>query len=189
MEKAFLLADHCLRLDRTDVGVILMSEAEDNAFVPEFPQNRFHSLQARGILLAAKEAGRAFIWLEVDSIPLKPGWAETLSREYERYGKKFLLSSDSQPFDAVGGIGCYCAETQWLLPEHYEKGSWDGWLIEHVPHLVARTPLVQHSYGIYNEAGFAVEHVFPRDNKMLREDAVIFHRDPGQTLIKPRVAP
>ena len=63
------------------------------------------------------------------------------------------------------------------------KSGWDKWLMEAVPHLVARTELIQHSYGIYNELGQAVEHRFPRDNKMLRADAVLFHRDPYQDLM------
>ena len=64
------------------------------------------------------------------------------------------------------------------------KSSWDLWLIQCVPHLVYRTPLIQHSYCIYNDAGFCREvHRFPRDAAMLRPEAVIFHRDPNQDLL------
>jgi hypothetical protein len=98
--------------------------------------------------------------------------------------KKFLISSDSQPPHKVGGIGVYPPETSWLVPVHYPKSSWDLWLIECVPHLVARTPLIQHSYCIYGLDGFCKDcHRFPRDQAMLRPEAVIFHRDPYQDLI------
>ena len=95
-----------------------------------------------------------------------------------------MLSSDCQPHDQIGGIGVYCGETSWLVPTDYAKSSWDLWLIECVPHLVARTPLIQHSYCWYGSDGFCKRvHEFPRDNAMLRPESVIFHRDPTQSLI------
>lgn len=180
------LCNYCFDLDRTDVWLIRMTEEEDRSFEPQYPDNRFHSLQSYGLHRAAIEAGgSSFIWLEADAIPLKPDWAAILGEEYERCRKKFLLSCDSNPpFDRVGGIGCYPKETEWLVPYQFEKSGWDLWLIEAVPHLIARTRSIIHSYGIYNSQGFAVEHRFPRDNKMLREDALLFHRDPFQDLIK-----
>jgi hypothetical protein len=187
LDRARRLIKYCWELDRTDVWRIVMTEEEDRSFEPEYPTNRFHSLQAQGLHRAAIEAGGSFIWLEVDSIPLKIDWALILSEEYERCranGKKFLISSDSHPpFDLVGGIGCYPKETEWLVPHHFPKSGWDLWLTEAVPHLLHRSPLIQHSYGIYNNLGQAVEHRFPRDSKMLREDALLFHRDPFQDLI------
>ena len=187
-ERARALADYCRDLDGTNVRVIVMTREEQELFVPEFPENRFHSLQAQGIHRAAVWADGPFIWLEADAVPLRPDWARILEGEYERCGKKFLISSDSNPpFDLVGGIGVYPEETEWLVPQHYPKSSWDCWLIEAVPHLVARTPLIQHSYCIYGPDGFCKEeHRFPRDNKMLRKEAVIFHRDPYQDLISEK---
>lgn len=184
-EKAERLIDYCWRLDRTHVRLTVMSREEQESFTPEFPQNRFHSLQAQGVHRAAFRADGPFIWLEADAIPLKPNWAAGLSEEYERCGKKFLISSDSNPpFDRVGGIGCYPKETRWLLPQHFPKSSWDLWLIEAVPHLVARTAMIQHSYCVYGSDGFCKdEHRFPRDNPILRKDALIFHRDPHQDLL------
>ena len=124
-----------------------MSEEDDASFQAEYPENRFHSLQSYGLHRAAREmGGHAFIWLEADAIPLKPDWVAILSEEYEKCGKKFLISSDSNPpFDRVGGIGCYPKETEWLVPYQFEKSGWDMWLIECVPHLIARTALIQHS--------------------------------------------
>jgi hypothetical protein len=183
--KAHLLREYCYQLDQTEVQLIVMSREEQAAFQAQYPNNRFHSLQAQGIHRAARELDSPFIWLEVDAIPLKAGWAAALSAEYETCGKKFLISSDSHPpHDLVGGIGCYPQETDWLLPQHFPKSSWDMWLIEAVPHLVARTATIQHSYGWYNSRGFIDKiHEFPRDRAILRPGALLFHRDPTQSLI------
>ena len=179
--KAEKLREYCWDLDKTDL--ILVKSSNDDPVV--YPENIFHSRQAHALHKAAEHmGGEPFIWVEPDSIPLKPGWAQVLANEYEKCGNKFLLSGDSQPFDLIGGIGVYCGETSWLVPTDYPKSSWDLWLLEAVPHLIARTPLIQHSYGEYGPDGFVKrEHRFPRDNKMLREEAVLFHRDPFQDLI------
>jgi hypothetical protein len=187
VDRARALVDYCSHeLNQTEIQVIVMTQEEDESFQAQYPENRFHSLQSYGLHRAAVWADGPFIWLEADAVPLRPDWALVLEGEYERAladGKKFLISSDSNPpFDLVGGIGCYPEETEWLVPCQFPKSSWDRWLIEAVPHLVARTPLIQHSYGIYNSLGFAVEHRFPRDNKMLRKEAVLFHRDPFHDL-------
>ena len=97
--------------------------------------------------------------------------------------KKFLLSSDHQP--RLGWQDRLLPEdTAEIVPVDFEKSGWDLWLIEEVPHLVARTPLIQHSYCHYGSNGFCKhEHRFPRDHAMLRSDALIFHRDPHQDRI------
>lgn len=184
LDRAHRLAQHCWDLDNTDICLITIGAEEDAAFTPEYSENAFHSRQAYALHRAAEEVyDEPFIWIEPDSVPLKPDWAEILTEEYARCAKKFLISSDSHPpFDLVGGIGIYPPETEWLVPVHYRKSSWDLWLIEAVPHLVARTGLLQHSYGIYDHTGHAVEHRFPRDQEILRPTAVVFHRDPHQDL-------
>jgi hypothetical protein len=185
-KRAFALAEHCLDLDGTVLHLIEHTQA-DHEVVVKYPQNRFHTLQARALHRAAQEIGTEFIWLEADSIPIRPGWVRALTDEYWRAkqnGKKFMLSSDHQPHDLIGGIGCYSAETGKLVPLDFERSSWDLWLIENVPELVYRSPLIQHSYGIYGSDGFVkYEHRFPRDQAMLRPEAVIFHRDRHQDLI------
>jgi hypothetical protein len=185
-EQARRLIRYCWDLDRTEIWLIIMTRDDDDSFVAQFPANRFHSLQSYGLHRAAVEVGGSFIWLEADASPLQADWAWILSEEYERCGKKFLLSSDSHPpFDLIGGIGCYPKETEWLVPYQFEKSGWDLWLVEAVPHLIARTPLLQHSYCIYGANGFCKgEHRFPRDNEILRKEAVLFHRDPYQDLLE-----
>jgi hypothetical protein len=129
--------------------------------------------------------GHPFIWLEADSTPLKAGWRQALEDEYYRLGKHFMLSADQNPpHDLIGGIGVYSPETSWLIPEHVPRDGWDLWMIKSIPHLVARTPLIQHSYGIYH-CNTAYLHQFPRDNDIIREQAVIFHKDKLQGLMRP----
>jgi hypothetical protein len=186
--QARALKEYCLDLDGTVVHLIEFSQKQHEETPVQFPLNRFHCLQAHALRKAAIHVGTDFVWLEADSVPLRPRWLARLHQEYWRakeMGKKFLLSSDSNPpHDMIGGIGCYPPETRWLVPTDHEHGSWDGWMIRCIPHLIFRSPLVQHSYGIYGEDGFVKhEHRFPRDSSMLRPNALIFHRDKHQDLL------
>jgi hypothetical protein len=182
--RAQALNEHCINLDGTGIILIEQTQGDDDKCEVVHPENRFHSLQSHALRRAAKILREDFVWLEADSIPIKKRWLKDLEDEYYAAGKKFMISSDSQPHDLVGGIGCYCAETAWLVPVDYAYSGWDLWLIEHVPHLVHRTPSIQHSYGHYGPDGFVDrEHRFPRDLAMIRPDAVIFHRDKHQDLI------
>jgi hypothetical protein len=185
LPQAQRLALYCLNLDGTKVDLIVIPKWEDEAFVPRYPENP-HSLQSFGFHRGARQTRGPFIWLECDSIPLKPGWVGILMEEYKRRCKRkqFLLSRDSKRWDKIGGIGVYPDGSHKKIPLHFEKSGWDLWLIEKVPHLVARTRLIQHSYCKYGPDGFCQEeHRFPRDQAMLRPEAVIFHRDPSQSLI------
>jgi hypothetical protein len=186
-KKALALAEYCRELDGTVLHLIEQTPEDDARCEIAYPWNRFHCLQSHSLRRASREIGTEFIWLESDSIPLKPRWVRTLTEEYwkaKEQGKRFLVSSDSQKFDLISGIGCYPAETQYLVPVDYKKSGWDLWLIEIVPDLVARTPLIMHSYCKYGPDGFCKEeHRIPRDMAMIRPDALIFHRDPHQDLI------
>lgn len=70
------------------------------------------------------------------------------------------------------------------MPCNFRRSGWDLWLKSNLEPLIGWTPLIQHSYGIYDEQGKAAPHEFPRDSAMLRPDALIFHRDPKQQLTK-----
>lgn len=186
------LVAHCYALDGTEVKVVPLTPEDDTKFVPAYPKNDKACRAAFSLHCAAVAMkGQPFIWLEHDSVPLKAGWVKTLSDEYERLGKPFMLSSDSNPpFDLVGGIGVYSGDTSWMVPTQIKEREgiihiahgWDAWMVTHMPELISRTPLIQHSYGVY-EKGIASKHQFPRDAKMLRKDAVIFHRDSDHTLL------
>ena len=187
-KRAHKLYEHCLDLDKTSIELIEQTPEDDARCEILYPKNRFHCLQSHALRRAAREIDTEFIWLETDSIPLKAGWVRTLTEAYwqaKEHGKKFLLSSDCQRFDEIGGIGVYPPETQFLVPTDFEKSGWDLWLIRVLPDFVERSPLIQHSYGWYDQnTGFVEkEHRFPRDQEMLRPEALIFHRDRHQDLI------
>lgn len=172
------LVDYCRDLDGTRIAVW---QAEGNLPYPHCNNAALHRA-------AMIYKGEAFIWMEADAIPLKPNWRRELSDEYRRGKKEFMLSSDTAPpRDLVGGIGVYGPNTHWLIPERITQGGWDGWMIKHLKPLIHFTPLIQHSYGRY-EGSIALPWRFPRDQKIIRPDAFIFHRDRHQELIlKPKL--
>lgn len=171
------LVNHIERLDGTKV--IIIDAIEETDRYPD--RNNFAFHQA-----ASKMAGEAFFWLEPDSIPIKKNWLKLIEKEYALSFKQFMLSSDQNPpHDLIGGIGVYGPRTKEIIPKHIDGGhGWDGWMIRNVPHLIHRSPLIQHSYGFYDQHGNAIAHRFQRDIEIIRENSVIFHRDKYQDLIK-----
>jgi hypothetical protein len=182
------LVKWCRELDGTDLRVIEMSKADDEGFCATHNHNQYACLCAYSLHVAALTMHKKpFIWLEADSIPTKPGWAKALTDEYCRLGKPFMLSSDTHPpGDLVGGIGVYGADTHWMIPYDFQSHGWDRWMIEKIRPLISFTPLIQHKYAIYEHGGITKTRdiAFPRDRELLREDAVIFHRDSQQSLMR-----
>ena len=176
-ERVDRLCKYCYELDGTKL--VVLPKHEPNEPYPHCNNSAFHQA-------AVFMKGSPFLWMEADSIPLKPGWVKTLSEEYKHLGKPFMLSSDSNPpHDLVGGIGIYGPDSHFLIPQKIEFGGWDAWMIKHLDGMISKTPLIQHSYGNYNSEGIATPWRFPRDNHIIREDAVLFHADKFQTLIQP----
>lgn len=179
-DKARRLAEYCRNLDGTSIVLV---EAVDGPCAN--PANVHGCRAAESLRLGAKSAGAAaMLWMECDSIPRRKGWLKALTDEYIKGGKPFMLSSDKQRFDLVGGIGVYdCAKTLELIPTCYESNSWDLWMIQNIPELIHKTDKIQHSYAVYDRNGRLAHHKFPRDNYILREDAYIFHADKDQSLM------
>ena len=168
------LVQYCKQLDGTIVKIIQNDEK-----ITSYPERNNHALQQ-----AFNAMGDTpFIWLEPDSIPLKEGWVDALEKEYHKLGKHIMLSSDTHPpHDLIGGIGVYGGLARKLIPAGIKADGWDGWTIKNIKPLVAFTPIIQHTYGDYSKGG-CDQHIFPRDNHLIRDDAVIFHRDKQQSLI------
>lgn len=180
------LVRHCQELDGTNITVLPVSNAQDNEFIKGNSTNTFCKLQAQSLHLEALAMkGLPFIHLEPDSIPIKSGWAATITNEYRRLGKPFMLSSDSHPpGDLVGGIGVYSGDTHFMIPVQIEREGWDAWMLNHIKSMIAFTPLIQHKYGFYEGMNKVRDIVFPHDRELLRQDAVIFHRDVTQSLLR-----
>jgi len=167
------LVKYCKRLDGTIVKIIQNDEK-----VTSYPERNNHALQQAFAVMGSKP----FIWMEPDSIPLKKGWASSIEKEYYSLGKDIMISSDTHPpHDLVGGIGVYGGLAGKLIPAGISNEGWDGWMIKNIKPLISFTPLIQHSYGDYSRG--CQPHMFPRDNRMIRSNSVIFHRDKFQGLI------
>lgn len=174
------LLSYCHNLDGESITVI-------DAPPDRGPSKEYYATDALH-LAAATFKGGPFFWLEPDSIPLTPGWLDKLSKEYYDSGKDFMLSSDSHPpDDEVGGIGVYGPTTHWLLPKIFRKAGWDLWMLQNIKPLIHFTPLIQHKYGHYfNHKAFPLR--FPKDQHLIRPDALLFHADKFQDLL-PSTAP
>jgi hypothetical protein len=179
------LVSYIKDLDGTEVIVINAIEETD-----EYPaRNNYAFHQA-----AKRMYGNPFFWLEPDSIPLCAGWLERIEKEYMYCCKQFMLSSDKNPpYDMIGGIGVYGHRTLEIIPKEITGNShghgWDGWLLRNAANMIYWSPLIQHSYGVYNKRGKAEPHQFPRDRSIIRSNSVIFHRDKYQDIIKYQSKP
>jgi len=181
------LVEHCRGLDGTELKVVEITQAEDDAFKPKYPRNAFWCVQGYGFHLGALAAtGKPFLWVEPDSIPLKPDWIKTITAEYNRLGKAILLPDMTglSRFDIASGIGVYPGITHQIVPFQFKRAGFDKWIVDHMASSIARTRLIQHSYGIYGEDRYDCEpHRFPRDSAIIRPESVLFHRDKFQDLI------
>ena len=181
------LVAYCKQLDGTEVHVLPISKAMDAEFIAtRQDKNVFFQLQAWTLRLEAESMkGQPFIHLEPDAIPIKPGWVKAISDEYARLKKPYLWAWDQHPpGDLCGGIGVYGPDTAREIPCEHERGGWDGWMLDHIPGKIARSPLLQHQYGIYEGHHKVRDIVFPRDNQLLRRETVLFHRDWHQSLMR-----
>lgn len=128
--------------------------------------------------------GKAFFWLECDSIPTQKGWLKAITDEYVKQGRPYLYAKTlNPPFDNFTGIGVQGPDAYNQAPDGFTTGGFDEWIVTRFPDQIGRTDLIQHSYGHYDAKGDATLHEFPRDLHILRKDAVIFHKDQQQGLI------
>jgi hypothetical protein len=144
--------------------------------------------------------GGPVLYLEPDAWPCAPNWYEVLCAEYDRLGRPgaMVTASTHPPHDLVGGIGVYDA-SKLPMDKYYEhlRGqipeglAFDWWIGQQNP---ARTPLIRHSYGIYDKGVVVGFHAFQTREHFLRmcEGAAIFHKDAFGTIGKwvgPESAP
>lgn len=177
------LVRHCLDMDGTQLRVIDADAAATEAVAARLQGNPRlgDTLIAHALHHAATVVGRQpFFWLEPSSIPMHPGWLKRLTKQYQKAGKPFLFSADTGC-----RIGIYDPETAWLVPTEFAAGMGVAqWLETHFAPWITRTPLIQHSPGSSNGNGSTVPHRFPREHNIIRPDALVFHADDYQDLLR-----
>jgi hypothetical protein len=134
--------------------------------------------------IAEEMRGQIYCWLECDSPPIAPGWLEKLEKDYARIGLPYMMAAKTNPpFDLFGGVGVYGPNTADDAPEGFKTGGFDEWLVTRFPEKIGRTELIRHSYGIYDDAGNVTHHVFPRDEAIIGDKAVVVHKDQQLSLL------
>ncbi len=183
-DKVKRLIEHCRRLDGTELLVIPVSPAIEKLPYP-LGAERVREEVMRQMQYTP------FLWLEVDSVPFRPGWLKAISDEYFAADKLFLLPSlvGAPGCDFASGIGVYPPNAYRIIPTTFTHQAWDGWIYKHMMHAVHFSRAIQHSYAHVEDGKSTRKHSFPEDNDILRPDAYIFHADPTQSLLGPGVAP
>lgn len=135
-----------------------------------------------------------FLWLEPDSVPLKPLWFETLKRNYEFCPKKYMGcfvkgNNPNLPPIHMAGVGIYPQDAHSLLKQYCVGAeAWDIASAHAIcgQHRAVHTPLIHHIWGDHTEV--PVFGVAKTANNILTLDAipkeaVLFHRCKDATLI------
>jgi hypothetical protein len=178
------LVEYVKELDGTEIEII--------PFGAEIGDK--YAAQHRAIRIACEAfKGQPFFWLEPDAIPLQPQWLPQLEKEYRERGNLFLLPNRVGlcATDAACGVGIYPSNAIDIIPEkkpNFPILAWDQWLYIMKSNLITFTRKIQHSYGVYENGELKRQHSFPLDKHILRPKALIFHSDPGQTLIPAKPA-
>ncbi len=178
-KKARRLSDYCLDLDGTEITVLRAPPEIDT--VPAVSAG--HGSQLCFEFAMKEMYGAPFFWIEVDAIPLKPGWKDASVKEWRDAGKHFLLPdlAGLHGNDVASGIGIYPAHALDIIPQGLRSPClWDLWVYRNLPNDIHYTRLIQHSYMNYPEGR---DWLFPQDRALIRPDALLFHRDASQSLI------
>lgn len=175
--KAKALMEHCLNLDGTKLHQITLKEEPKGLVYPGI--SNFSFLHCCDVM-----AGDPFVWLECDSIPLRPGWLKKLSERWEQGGRKTLLPKDKHsPYDLCTGIGIWTKDVYRKIPAGIVSEGFDGYTFKNLKY--DTTELIQHIYGSYKHDGSkCIPLEFPKDLWLIRESAQIFHADKDQQLIR-----
>jgi len=163
-----------------------------------FPPNRMFLAAAQHILQCYKSA---WLWLEPDCVPLKAGWLDSLSVEYEKSTKRFMgaLVESNQPGipqTHLPGCSIYPPDAFTLYESiaslKTEMVAWDMEAAQSVVPRVRETRLIQHFWGKKELPPTFVERKQAGteyaentlDLKFLHPEAVLFHRNKDGTLIR-----
>lgn len=176
--KADRLIEFCRRQDGTELEVFSATQPDMDSITAGTWAFLFVAMRMR------KEP---FLWMEPDASPLHYGWLSCISAQYPG---GIMSPHLTNKHDHASGICAYPEGMVDALPPMeffqgpYHGHAWDLWVEENLQHIITRTKLIQHSYGVYDDDGFVVDrHRFPRDSGIIQDDAVIFHADKHQDLL------
>ncbi len=183
VEKLAVLQDYCRWLDGTELHVVRSPEPKGLVY-PGISNWAYKQ--------CCKEMrGQPWVYVECDSIPLKRGWLEAISRAYgfdessaSFHGQFLWADKFSPPHDRIGGIGVAPWNADEVIPDGIVHDGFDGWLLAEHPELIAGTPLIRHSHSLFYPASGkpAEPHRFPRDWGIIGDEAVLFHADKHQDI-------
>jgi len=126
-----------------------------------------------------------FLWIESDCVPLKDKWIDSLEGEYVFAGKPFMGCVYQHPFPHLTGCAIYPNNIEAYNPvvvnSHYEA-AWDIIKPELTLPNTHHTEQFQHEWGNHKHN---IAPSFPNhaSMKLIRDDAVLFHRCKDGTLI------
>lgn len=144
----------------------------------------------------AKENGRAFLFIEPDSIPLAAYWLKQIDAEYARGQWKYIghIYNCTQPYmpqRIMSGIAVYPPTAiDEMAPLPLTPRAWDIDGAEVMVGNGSHTPLIRHFWGtqqlppVFVEAKTASSPINALALDWLPPECVLFHRDKTHSLIK-----
>lgn len=158
---------------------------EDNRGWPYAPNKMFQ----QAVEWIEQYGRAAFVWVESDAVPLKPGWVDTIEAEYLKQGRPFMGTifewvSATKYLPHLNGNAVYPQNLRQLNPYVMAATQlpWDCTRPDLTLPRTFRSQLFQHDWG---DRVTNVPPTFPdKDSlKRIRSDAVLFHRCKDGTLI------
>ena len=160
-----------------------------HGIIPKTSDERGWPVSSNHLFLTAyyfikRMGGSPFLWLEADCIPLKPRWIDSLLGEYLGVGKPFMGCIYESPWKHLTGVAIYPPEIEKYSPGVIKPGlcAWDmvdtDSTLKHTHH----TGQYQHEWGNFK---YNIAPTFPNQAnlKLVRDDAVLFHRCKDGSLI------
>lgn len=182
-EKVRRLVDYCFDLDDTEITVLKAPPEIYNVPPITSAGGGGNGAQLCFEFALHELQGTPFFWIEVDAIPLAPGWRAPIEQQWRESGKQFLLPdlSGLHGNDVASAIGIYPANAIDIIPHGLGwPRLWDLWIYNELPNDIHYTRLIQHSYMCFPQGR---NWWFPRDKGIIQPDALLFHRDAYQSLI------
>ena len=134
--------------------------------------------------VAYMNESQPWLWIEPDAVPLVQGWVDSLTMEYARAGKPFLLDRVMTASGGVhnSGVGIYPAKVWNHTSRLHELGN-DAWDVFFAADF---TPHTHHGPLIHDNVAMRPDPRFDTAQSLaiIRPGAVLFHRDKSGQLIE-----